>query len=47
MKFAAKSALKHPNPILMLTARGEEADRVLGLDLGADDYVAKPSRSAS
>jgi DNA-binding response OmpR family regulator len=28
--------------ILMLTARGEEADRVLGLDLGADDYVAKP-----
>jgi len=29
-------------PILMLTARGEEADRVLGLDLGADDYVGKP-----
>jgi len=29
-------------PILMLTARGEEVDRVLGLDLGADDYVAKP-----
>jgi DNA-binding response OmpR family regulator len=29
-------------PILMLTARSEEADRVLGLDLGADDYVAKP-----
>jgi len=29
-------------PILMLTARGEEADRVLGLDLGADDYVPKP-----
>lgn len=29
-------------PILMLTARGEEADRVLGLDLGADDYVKKP-----
>ncbi len=28
--------------ILMLTARGEEADRVLGLDLGADDYVTKP-----
>jgi DNA-binding response OmpR family regulator len=26
----------------MLTARGEEADRVVGLDLGADDYVAKP-----
>ena len=28
--------------ILMLTARGEEADRILGLDLGADDYVTKP-----
>jgi two-component system response regulator VicR len=26
-------------PILMLTARGEEADRILGLDLGADDYI--------
>ena len=29
-------------PIIMLTARGEEADRVLGLDIGADDYVTKP-----
>jgi DNA-binding response OmpR family regulator len=29
-------------PVLMLTARGEEADRVAGLDLGADDYVVKP-----
>ncbi len=29
-------------PVIMLTARGEEADRVLGLELGADDYVAKP-----
>src|SRR5437762_11364746 len=29
-------------PILMLTARGEEADRVVGLGLGADDYVTKP-----
>ena len=29
-------------PILMLTARGEEIDRVLGLDMGADDYVTKP-----
>jgi len=29
-------------PVLMLTARGEEADRVLGLELGADDYVTKP-----
>jgi DNA-binding response OmpR family regulator len=29
-------------PILMLTARSEESDRVIGLDLGADDYVTKP-----
>ena len=29
-------------PILMLTARGEEADRVMGLELGADDYLSKP-----
>jgi DNA-binding response OmpR family regulator len=29
-------------PVLVLTARGEEADRVLGLDIGADDYVTKP-----
>ncbi len=29
-------------PILMLTARGSEADRVVGLELGADDYVTKP-----
>ena len=29
-------------PILMLTARGEESDRVVGLEMGADDYVTKP-----
>jgi two-component system, OmpR family, response regulator len=29
-------------PVIILTARGEEADRVMGLELGADDYVAKP-----
>ena len=29
-------------PILILTARGDETDRVLGLDLGADDYIVKP-----
>ncbi len=35
-------AQRFHSPILMLTARGEEGDRVLGLDLGADDYVTKP-----
>jgi DNA-binding response OmpR family regulator len=29
-------------PIIMVTARGEEADRIVGLDLGADDYITKP-----
>jgi len=29
-------------PVIMLTARGEEADRIVGLELGADDYIGKP-----
>jgi DNA-binding response OmpR family regulator len=33
---------RHVVPIIMLTARGEEVDRVLGLEVGADDYVTKP-----
>jgi two-component system OmpR family response regulator len=33
---------KRQIPILMLTARGDETDRVVGLELGADDYLAKP-----
>lgn len=34
----------YSNPILMLTARTEDLDQVLGLEMGADDYVAKPVR---
>ncbi|WP_039749110.1 response regulator transcription factor [Solimonas variicoloris] len=32
----------HRLPVVMLTARGEDVDRIVGLELGADDYVAKP-----
>ena len=35
-------AKKVATPILMLTAKGQEIDKVIGLDLGADDYVTKP-----
>ncbi len=35
-------ALRPSTPIILLTARGEEADRVKGLQMGADDYVVKP-----
>jgi DNA-binding response OmpR family regulator len=37
-RLRAESAL----PVIMLTARGDEIDRVVGLELGADDYLAKP-----
>lgn len=33
---------KHKLPVLMLTAKGDDIDRIVGLELGADDYVAKP-----
>src|SRR3954470_10244535 len=35
-------AQKNATPVLMLTAKGQEIDKVIGLDLGADDYVTKP-----
>ena len=35
-------AMKDNTPILMLTAKGEDIDRILGLELGADDYLPKP-----
>ena len=37
-RIRAKSRI----PVLMLTAKGDETDRVVGLELGADDYIAKP-----
>lgn len=43
--FSVLKALRaegHDVPVLILTAKGEEADKVLGLRLGADDYVTKP-----
>jgi DNA-binding response OmpR family regulator len=33
---------KHDVPVVMLTARGDDADRIVGLEIGADDYVPKP-----
>jgi two-component system phosphate regulon response regulator PhoB/two-component system alkaline phosphatase synthesis response regulator PhoP len=39
MKGDARTA---PIPIIMLTAKGDETDRVVGLELGADDYITKP-----
>ncbi len=41
-KLLRKSDTYAQIPIIMLTAKGEETDRILGLELGADDYVTKP-----
>ncbi|HWL74826.1 MAG TPA: response regulator transcription factor, partial [Burkholderiaceae bacterium] len=42
MQIARKLRESSAVPILMLTGRAEEADRVMGLELGADDYLTKP-----
>ncbi|GAV23656.1 response regulator transcription factor [Carboxydothermus pertinax] len=42
MEVAKEIRKKSMVPIIMLTARGEEIDKILGLELGADDYVVKP-----
>ena len=41
-KAMRRSGANTDTPVLMLTARGEESDKVLGLETGADDYLAKP-----
>ncbi len=41
-KILKKDDRTEPTPIIMLTAKGEEADIVAGLELGADDYITKP-----
>jgi DNA-binding response OmpR family regulator len=42
LEICRRLRLSAPIPVIMLTARSEEADRIAGLELGADDYVAKP-----
>ena len=42
LQISQRLRQKHSVPILMLTARGDELDRILGLEMGADDYLAKP-----
>jgi two-component system alkaline phosphatase synthesis response regulator PhoP len=43
-EFLRRFRREHGTPVIILTARVEEADAVLGLELGADDYVVKPFR---
>jgi DNA-binding response OmpR family regulator len=42
LEVCRRLRLAAPIPVIMLTAKGDEADRIAGLELGADDYVAKP-----
>ncbi|MEU7033499.1 response regulator transcription factor [Streptomyces sp. NPDC046237] len=41
-RLRARESGTRPVPVIMLTARGDEDDRILGLEVGADDYVTKP-----
>ena len=42
MRAKAGASVKANLPVLMLTARGEETDRIIGIEMGADDYLVKP-----
>ena len=42
LRAMRENSVTRPIPIIMMTARADEVDRVLGLELGADDYVTKP-----
>ncbi|WP_312771569.1 response regulator, partial [Escherichia coli] len=42
IKHIKREAMTRDIPVVMLTARGEEEDRVRGLETGADDYITKP-----
>ncbi len=42
LSIAQRLRLEHNMPLIILSARGEELDRIVGLEMGADDYLAKP-----
>jgi DNA-binding response OmpR family regulator len=42
LEICRRLRLSRPVPVIMLTARGQEEDRIVGLELGADDYLGKP-----
>ncbi|WP_155059349.1 response regulator transcription factor [Streptomyces blattellae] len=42
LEVCRRMRVRGPVPVIMLTARGDEDDRILGLEVGADDYVTKP-----